>query len=170
MLRPRPGISPPHGHMAHRDSIAPGPGGPFRPRPYWLALPPPIHGPPPGGVYPMAGAYDGQYTGGRVHGAGWLLPDVSHGPGRYISLSKCRELCRGAAPMGAGLVPSTGAAGAVKMGGRSHARNGGRRLKTVVLYHKNSLTVNKNRYAKCPKTGVNGYKQKSPKYGQKMTI
>ena len=50
-------------------------------------------------------------------GPGGLLPGVSMNPGGRSILSKCRESCWGAAPMGAGLLPSTGAAGAVKMGG-----------------------------------------------------
>ena len=52
-------------------------------------------------------------------------PCVRGGPSM---MSRGGGIVPGAAPMGAGLVPSTGAAGAVMMGGRSHARNGGRRL------------------------------------------
>lgn len=127
-LRPRPGISPPGVPMAPRNSIAPGPGGPFRPRPYWLILPPPIHGPPPGGVVNQRrGRMIQGGPGAGVHGAGWLLPGESMSPGGRSMMSRGGGIVPGAAPMGAGLLPSTGAAGAGKMGGRFHARNGGRR-------------------------------------------
>ena len=76
LLRPRPGISPRHSRMAYDGSITPGPGGSLQPRPYRLTLPPPIHGPPPGGVYPMAGAY-----GSSIPGAGgtWGRAAISGG-------------------------------------------------------------------------------------------
>lgn len=115
LLRPRPGISPSHGHMAHRNSIAPGPGGLSAPA-LLAGTPAPYSWPPARGRVSYGGGvwwsiYRGPVAWGRAAGAGCI-----HGPGRYISLSRCRELCRGAAPMGAGLVPSTGAAGVVKMG------------------------------------------------------
>ena len=101
-LRPRPGISPPGVPMAPRNSIAPGPGGPFRPRPYWLILPPPIHGPPPGGVV-------NQRRGRMVvniPGAGCM------GPGGYcrvypmgrVDISACQGAgsCAGGRPHGGG--------------------------------------------------------------------
>ena len=116
LLRPRPGISPRHSRMAYSSSIAPGPGGPFRPRPYWLAFPPPIHGPPPGGVYPVAGAYS-QFDRGRGYmGPGGYSRGV-HESGRVYYPVNVPGIVPGAAPMGAGLVPSTGATGAVKAGG-----------------------------------------------------
>ena len=118
LLRPRPGISPRHSRMAYSGSIAPGQGGPFRPRPYWLALPPPIHGPPPGGVYPVAGAYGSRLPGGPGYmgpgGYSRVCPCVRGGPSM---MSRGGGIVPGAAPMGAGLVPSTGATGAVKAGG-----------------------------------------------------
>lgn len=102
LFRCRPGISLPGVPMAPRYSIAPGPAESLHSRPYWLTLPPPIHGPPPGGVSPMAGAYGGQYTGAGVHRAAWRGRRV-HESGWYISLSRCRELCRGPPPWGRGL-------------------------------------------------------------------
>lgn len=53
---------------------------------------------------------------------------VTMNPGD-ISACQGAVIVPGAAPMGAGLLPSTGAAGAVKMGGDSPAR--GRGLHTV---------------------------------------
>ena len=128
LLRPRPGISPRHSHMAYGSSIAPGPGGLFRPRPYWLALPPPIHGPPPGGVSPMAGAYGGQYTGAGVHGAAWRGRRVHESGGR-IGLSRYRVLCRGPPPWGRSLCrlpgpPGRSRRGAVPMPGTGGYRRG----------------------------------------------
>lgn len=103
LLRPRPGISPRHSRMAYGGSIAPGPGGSLQPRPYRLTLPPPIHGPPPGGVYPMAGAY-GQDIGGLAYmGRGaYARGAMSQGPICYHV--KEPGIVPGAAPMGAGLV------------------------------------------------------------------
>lgn len=46
-------------------------------------------------------------------------------PGRAVYDVKVPGIVPGAAPVGAGLVSSTGAAGAIMTGGRSHARNGG---------------------------------------------
>lgn len=55
------------------------------------------------------------------HGGG----GVSMSPGGPSMMSRGGGIVPGAAPMGAGLVPSTGAAGAVKAGGLPHARGGG---------------------------------------------
>lgn len=104
LLRPRPGISPRHSHMAYSGSIAPGPGGPLRPRPYWLALPPPIHGPPPGGVYPAAGAYGSRRFGGRGTWGRVAIAGGVHesGAGR-LCCQRAGVSCRGPPPWGRGL-------------------------------------------------------------------
>ena len=68
----------------------------------------------------VQGGPGGRGTWGRVAIAGYSMC-----PGRAVYDVKGPGIVPGAAPMGAGLVPSTGATGAVKAGGRSHARNGG---------------------------------------------
>ena len=73
-----------------------------------------------------------------------------------ISACQGAVIVPGAAPMGAGLLPSTGATGAGKMGGNSPARGRVNRHSTVVLYHMRVILSRKIVIHLTPKTGKMG--------------
>ena len=87
-------------------------------------------------------------------------------PGRAVYDVKEPGIVPGAAPMGAGLLPSTGAAGAVKMGGESPARGAGQPSFDSSTVPYVSITVKKNRYTFGPKNGQNGISRKAPNLGK----
>ena len=119
-------VQSPPARVAHSG---PGPIG-WHSRPLFMA-------PRPGACIQRRGRMIQVYRGPGVHGAGRLYPAGPWNPGRYAMMSMCGGIVPGAAPMGAGLVPSTGATGAVMMWGPFPCpERGACRLMTVVLYHR----------------------------------
>lgn len=107
--------------------------------------------------------------GAGIHGAGWLLPGESMSPGGRSMMSRGGGLVPGAAPMGAGLSRSTGAAGAVKAGGLSRQRAGASSSFDSDTVPYGSDTVKKNRYTFDQKNSKMGISRKAPKMGKKRS-